>query len=72
MVIPKVIREYMDLHPGDRVDFVIKEDGEVVVRTLSIDVRRLRGRLKEPGRAPVSVSAMEAVVRKRAQRGLSE
>ena len=68
LVIPKAIRDYMHLHPGDRVDFVIQDNGEVVIRPVSIDLRQLRGILEKPGRKPVLVSEMEAVVRRRATR----
>ena len=63
---PKKIREYMRLNPGDNIDFVIKEDGEVYVRTVTLDVRELKGQLKKPGRKPVSLEEMEKAVRKRA------
>jgi len=38
-VVPKKIREYMRLNPGDKIDFVIREDGEVYVRPVFLDVR---------------------------------
>ena len=31
LVVPKEIRESMHLHPGDKLDFVVKDNGEVVV-----------------------------------------
>jgi len=65
-VVPKKIRDYMRLHPGDKIDFVIREDGEVYVRPVIMDVRELKGRLKKPGRKPVSLKDMEEAVRKRA------
>jgi antitoxin PrlF len=65
-VVPKKIRDYMRLNPGDKIDFVIREDGEVYVRPVIMDVRELKGRLKKPGRKPVSLKEMEKAVRKRA------
>jgi antitoxin PrlF len=65
-VVPKKIREYMRLNPGDKIDFVIRENGEVYVRPVILDVRELKGRLKKPGRKPVSLKDMEKAVRKRA------
>ncbi len=38
-VVPKKIRDYMRLNPGDKIDFVIQEDGEVCVRPVIQDVR---------------------------------
>ncbi len=70
LVIPKDIREYMRLQPGDRLDFIIQDDGDVMIRPVVTDVRELKGVLKIPGRKPVSVSAMKQTVRKRAGRGM--
>lgn len=65
-VIPKKIRDYMSLNPGDKVDFVIREDGEVYVQPVIRDVRELKGQMKKPGRKPVSLKDMEKAVRKKA------
>lgn len=66
LVVPKAIREHMSLHAGDRLDFVIKGDGEVVIRPMELDVRELKGMLRKPGRRPVSLEEMGEAVRKRA------
>jgi antitoxin PrlF len=65
--IPKDIRKRLNLHPGDRLEFVIDEDGRVLVLTASIDVSELAGILKSPAR-PVSVEAMKRAIRKRGGR----
>ncbi|MCJ7581768.1 MAG: type II toxin-antitoxin system PrlF family antitoxin [Candidatus Aminicenantes bacterium] len=65
-VVPKKIRDYMHLNPGDKIDFVIREDGEVFVRPVILDVRELKGQMKKIGRRPVSIKEMEKAVRKRA------
>lgn len=66
LVIPKSVRDYMRLRAGDRVDFVVQDDGEVVVRPSTADVRDLRGILQKPGREPVPISEMDAAIRRRA------
>lgn len=58
----------MRLNPGDKIDFVIREDGGVYVRPVVVDVRELKGLMKKPGRKPVSVDDMKKAVRKRAGR----
>ena len=68
LVIPKKIRDYMNLQPGDRLDFVVRDDGEVVIRPVVSEVRDLRGMLKKKGGKPVSVESMKRVVRKRASK----
>ena len=66
LVIPKDIREYLHLQPGDRLDFIIRDDGDVVLRPVVTDVRELKGLLHKPGRQPVSIMAMKNVIRTRA------
>ncbi len=65
LVIPKAIREHLGLRPGDRLDFVLQDDGDVLIRPAVEDVRRLKGMLHRPGRKPVSVAAMNQAIRKR-------
>ena len=65
-VIPKKIREYMHLQPGDRIDFVIDEQGRVVVTPLDSDVQELKGLLRQPNRKPVSLQRMHEAIRRRA------
>lgn len=67
-IVPKPMREYMQLHSGDRIDFVVKKDGEVVVRPVALDLCELKGLLKKAGRKSVSIKEMNAAVRKRARR----
>lgn len=67
-VVPKKIREYMNLKPGDKVEFVIREDGQVFVQPVDLDLRELRGLMKKHGRKPVSLKEMDKAVRKRAGR----
>ena len=62
VTIPKAVRELLNLDAGDEIDFMINERGDVVVRPASVDVRDLRGLLKQPKRRPVSVEQMNAAV----------
>ena len=62
-VIPKAIRERLGLQPGDAVDFVVQDDGDVVLRPALEDVRRLKGVLRRAGRAAVAVQEMDRVIR---------
>ncbi|RPI11375.1 MAG: AbrB/MazE/SpoVT family DNA-binding domain-containing protein [Zetaproteobacteria bacterium] len=64
-VIPKAIRDRLGLQPGDAVDFVVQDDGDVVLRPALEDVRRLKGILHRAGRAPVNVQAMNRAIRER-------
>lgn len=62
--IPKDVRERLNLHPGDRLEFVFDEDGRVLLLPASIDASVLTGILKAPTRL-VSVEDMNRAIRKR-------
>lgn len=62
--IPRDIRKRLNLHPGDRLEFVIDEDGRVLVLPASIDASELAGMLKPPARQ-VTVEDMNRAIRKR-------
>jgi AbrB family looped-hinge helix DNA binding protein len=68
MVLPKSVREHLGVHPGDQVDFIILDDGKVLVRPAVLDVRELKGILARPGRKPISVEQMNRDIRRRAGR----
>ena len=63
--IPKKIREHLHLKPGDRVDFVIEDNGRVLLEPSTLDIKELEGLLHRPGRNTVSVEEMKDAVRKR-------
>ena len=65
LVIPQPVRQHLKLQPGDRVDFVIQDDGEVVVRPALGDVRALKGILPKPA-DPVPLEDMDRAIRARA------
>ena len=65
-VIPKPVREHLGLKPGDEVEFIVRDDGEVLVKPATEDIRKLKGLLHRAGRKPVSLQAMRAAIRQRA------
>jgi AbrB family looped-hinge helix DNA binding protein len=67
-VIPKAIRDHLGLKPGDSLDFVVQDSGEVLIRPATEDIRRLKGLLHRPGRLPVSVAEMNQAIAKRGRR----
>ena len=65
--IPKDVRRRLNLHPGDRLEFVIDEDGRVLVLPASVDAAELAGMLQRPAKT-VTVAEMNQVIRKRGGR----
>jgi len=62
VTLPKAIRDFLKVRPGDPIDFLIESEGRVLVRPSNADVRELKGLLKRPGRKPVSLDAMEDAI----------
>jgi antitoxin PrlF len=62
--IPKNIRDHLKLQPGDRIDFIIQEDGKVVLEPATPDVRDLAGILHRQGMKAVSVEGMSRALKK--------
>ena len=65
VTIPKAIRDHLRLDTGDRVSFVIHDDGTVVVQPVTRHVRDLAGLLHRSGRRAVSVKEMDEGIAKR-------
>ncbi|MFZ0243053.1 MAG: AbrB/MazE/SpoVT family DNA-binding domain-containing protein [Desulfobacterales bacterium] len=70
IVIPKPIRDRLGLKPGDTIDFIVVENGDVLIRPAVSDVRALKGLLHRPGHRPVSVEEMNRAIRSRKEKGL--
>ena len=51
LVIPKSVREYMHLQAGDRVDFIVQDDGESWSGRPQPTSTISRAFLEKPGRA---------------------
>jgi len=66
LTLPKAVRELLRLAAGDRVDFIVKDDGTVVLRAATVDVQELKGFLHRKGIKPLSVEEMNAIIRRRA------
>jgi AbrB family looped-hinge helix DNA binding protein len=62
LVIPKEVRDRMGVRPGDRVDFVMQDNGDVIIRPAVVDVRHLKGLLYRPGRRAVTVEEMNDAI----------
>ena len=67
ITVPKVVRETLALHPGDRLNFCIHEDGTVTVEGDTVELSALRGVLKSGGRH-VTVEQMQGTIRRAATR----
>jgi AbrB family looped-hinge helix DNA binding protein len=67
VTLPKKVREALRIKVGDQIDFVVEAGGEVRLRAGRYDANDLKGLLHRPGRAPVTLEAMDDAI---ARRGL--
>ena len=65
VTIPKAVREQLDLKAGDRIDFIVNDSGEAVIRRLSRSTEEVQGMLAHRARTPVTVEQMDEAVRLR-------
>ncbi len=59
--IPKEIRDHLGLKPGDKVRFVIEDQGRVAVLPATYHLKDLKGMLK-PAPKRVTIEDMEAAI----------
>jgi antitoxin PrlF len=65
VTIPKEIREHLKIDTGDRLSFVVQQDGSVVVKPITRDVRELGGLLRRPEQRSVSLREMDEGIARR-------
>jgi len=64
VTLPKEIRDRLSLDAGAILDFEIQADNTIIARHVQPDARRIRGLLKSPHAAPLSVEQMDEAVSK--------
>jgi antitoxin PrlF len=65
VTIPKEIREHLKIDTGDRLSFVVQEDGSVIVQPITRDVRELGGLLRRPEQRSISLREMDEGIARR-------
>ena len=67
VTVPKPIRDKLHLEPGDKIDFMLEEDGGVRVVPVTASVTQLKGMVPKP-ELPVSLAEMDEAIAKVATR----
>ena len=65
VTIPKAVRNSLHLLAGDKIEFVVTEDKEALLRPVTRKVDDVFGRLHKPGRKPISIDKMDAGIRQK-------
>ena len=58
---PKPIRDKLRLKSGDRIEFVLEEDGSLRITPVTASVTRLKGMAPRP-ESPIGLEAMDEAV----------
>ncbi len=61
ITVPSAIRKQLKLQPGDRLDFVLREDGHIEVVPVRGSITMLKGCVPKPKR-PVPLEEMDAAI----------
>ena len=65
VTIPKSIRDTLRLQTGDKLEFIVTQEGDTLLRPVTKKVDDVFGRLHKPKRGPVSVEDMDSAIRRR-------
>ena len=68
ITIPKSVRNSLHLHTGDRIEFVVHDSSEALLKPFTKGVDEVFGKLHDPKRAPVTVEEMNAALASRFRR----
>ena len=72
VTIPKSVREALRLTSGDKLEFVITDKGELLLRPITKKVDDVFGCLHRPGIKPSSVEDMNAGIRRKIRQSFEE
>lgn len=64
LTLPKEIRDRLKLDAGAILDFQVQPDNTITARHVQPDARRIRGLLKSPHAAPLTVEQMDEAMAK--------
>jgi antitoxin PrlF len=65
ITIPKTVREALKLDIGGKIEFIILQDGDVLLHPITKAVDDVFGRLYQQRRASVSISEMDEGIRRK-------
>lgn len=62
ITVPKEVRQFLHLDTGDRLDFIIEQDGEIRLKPSYVEVSDLKGILRTTNQRVVSLEEMQAAI----------
>ena len=67
VTLPKPIRDRLHLEPGDRIEFLLDDDGRLRVEPVTASVTQLKGMLPKPS-LPITLKEMDEAIARAARR----
>jgi len=61
------VRDALSLHTGDKLEFVVRQGGDALIRPVTRNVDDVFGKQYKAGRKPVSVEEMGTAIKQRAR-----
>jgi len=65
VTIPKEIRDSLKLHSGDKIEIIVTEEREAIIRPISKKVDDIFCKLYKPRQKAVSIEAIDNAIRNR-------
>jgi AbrB family looped-hinge helix DNA binding protein len=65
VTIPKDVRDSLQINTGDKIEIIVTENREAIIRPISKKVDDIFGKLYKPGRKVISLEAMDEAIKKR-------
>jgi len=65
ITIPKLVRDSLALHAGDKIEFVLTENNEVLLKPVTKKVDEVFGRLFRTDRPAVDIAEMDALLKQK-------
>lgn len=68
ITIPKQVRDFLHLHTGDRIEFVLHGHAEASIKPITKSIGDVFGLLHDPSQKALSIDEMNAAITQRIQR----
>ena len=65
ITIPKFVRDSLALHAGDKIEFIVTQNNEIMLKPVTKKVDEVFGRLFKADRPTVDISEMDALIKQK-------
>jgi AbrB family looped-hinge helix DNA binding protein len=65
VTIPKFVRDVLALHAGDKIEFVLIEGNQVILKPVTKKVDEVFGRLYKADRSTIGIEEMDALLKRK-------